>query len=78
MQTRPRAAEREKANKHANPHNNLRQEPMRLLRVVSQEFTYIWQKKWVGIIAKKIERTQVHFVFLLKCDVFTATAVMVS
>ena len=73
MQTRPRAAEREKANKHANPHNNLR-----LLRVVSQEFTYIWQKKWVGIIAKKIERTQVHFVFLLKCDVFTATAVMVS
>ena len=30
MQTSPRAAEREKANKHANPHNNLR-----LLRVVS-------------------------------------------
>ena len=29
MQTRPRAAEREKANKHANPHNNLRQEPIK-------------------------------------------------
>ena len=24
-------------------------------------FAYIWQSKWVGIIAIKTERTQIHF-----------------
>ena len=24
-------------------------------------FAYIWQSKWVGIIAVKTERTQIHF-----------------
>ena len=31
-------------------------------------FAYIWQSKWVGIIAAKTERTQIHFL----SDVFVA------
>ena len=27
----------------------------------SGEFAYIWQSKWVGIIAIRTERTQIHF-----------------
>ena len=33
-------------------------------------FAYIWQSKWVGIIAIKTERTQIHFL----SDVFVAAA----
>ena len=33
-------------------------------------FAYIWQSKWVGIIAMKTERTQIHFV----SDVLVAVA----
>ena len=28
---------------------------------ISGGFTYNWQSKWVGIIATKTERTQIHF-----------------
>ena len=33
-------------------------------------FAYIWQKKWVGIIVIKTERTQIYFL----SDVFVAVA----
>ena len=33
-------------------------------------FAYIWQSKWVGIIAIKTERTQIHFL----SDVLIAVA----
>ena len=33
-------------------------------------FAYIWQSRWVGIIAIKTERTQIHFL----SDVFAAVA----
>ena len=33
-------------------------------------FAYIWQSKWVGIIAIKTERTQIHFL----SNVFIAVA----
>ena len=33
-------------------------------------FAYIWQSKWVGIIAVKTERTQIHFL----SDVLVAVA----
>ena len=35
-------------------------------------FAYICQSKWVGIIAIKTERTQIHFLFL--SDVLVAVA----
>ena len=28
-----------------------------------KEFAYIWQSKWVGVIAIEIARTQIHFFF---------------
>ena len=37
---------------------------------ISGGFTYIWQSKWVGIIAIKTERTQIHFL----SDVLVAVA----
>ena len=33
-------------------------------------FSYIWESKWVGVIALKTERTQIHFL----CDVLFAVA----
>ena len=36
----------------------------------SGKFAYIWQSKWVGIIAIKTERTQIPFL----CDVLIAVA----
>ena len=33
-------------------------------------FAHIWQSKWIGIIAIKTERTQIHFL----SDVFVAAA----
>ena len=33
-------------------------------------FAYIWQSKWIAIIAIKTERTQIHFL----SDVFVAAA----
>ena len=35
-------------------------------------FAYIWQRKWVGIIAIKTERTQIHFL----SDVLIAVALL--
>ena len=37
-------------------------------------FAYIWQSKWVGIIAMKIERTRIHFL----SNIFAAIAVLRS
>ena len=38
------------------------------------EFAYIWQSKWVGTVAIKIEWTRIHFL----SDVFAAVAVLGS
>ena len=38
------------------------------------EFAYIWQSKWVGTVAMKIEWTRIHFL----SDVFAAVAVFGS
>ena len=38
------------------------------------DFAYIWQSKWVGTVAMKIEWTRIHFLG----DVFAAVAVAVG
>ena len=43
---------------------------MVLWNSASGGFAYIWQNKWIGIIAIKTERTQIHFL----SDVLVAVA----
>ena len=61
---------REDVNKQRHNFNLFLNLNMVLRNSTPEGFAYIWQSKWVGIIAIKTERTQIHF----WSDVFAAVA----